>query len=263
MALAVPLRILGVDLDNPQHVEALALENFEISLTVSDEVVTATLLLLDGQHRVSAVRDLICQIRDRVPESAVPYVQDELVGIRDIAERCDVAMESARLWSLGRRRHDPDRSFPPPRQVLETDQKVVRLFAWRDVVAWVREMCDIDPEPGLSFLSDAEVASINDLLAETETAATRPAPSKISSAAAVQYELMRWYHVGEAVEILDLYGDAAHRQGQGVWRVHRGQSGVFTPQGKSADWECEWGATPRDTVTGADLDRELRDLLAP
>jgi hypothetical protein len=84
----------------------------------------------------------------------------------DIATRCDVSAESVRLWAAGRRRAGL-RSFPGPRQVVgtATSGKTMALFAWRDVVSWVREVLGIDPDEGITYLDDRQVADLNSELA--------------------------------------------------------------------------------------------------
>jgi hypothetical protein len=89
-------------------------------------------------------------------------VHDELVSIPDIAVRAGVAAEAVRLWAAGKRRASL-RPFPNPRQVVGSGSsgKTMSLYAWREVVPWIREVIGADSDDGIEYLTDAQLAHLN------------------------------------------------------------------------------------------------------
>jgi hypothetical protein len=41
----------------------------------------------------------------------------------------------------------------------------MNLYAWREVVSWIREVLGADPDEGIDYLSDTEYARLNAELA--------------------------------------------------------------------------------------------------
>jgi hypothetical protein len=101
-----------------------------------------------------------------MPGVSVAEAHDELVSMSDIATRASVAHEAVRLWATGKRRSSI-RSFPIPRQVVGNGSggKTMNLYAWREVVCWIREVLGTDPDEGIDYLSDTEYAHLNAELA--------------------------------------------------------------------------------------------------
>ena len=101
-----------------------------------------------------------------MPGVFVAEVHDELVSISDIAARAGVAHEAVRLWAVGKRRASL-RPFPAPHQVVGADSggKTMSLYARREVVSWIREILGTDPDEGIEYLTDNELASLNAQLA--------------------------------------------------------------------------------------------------
>lgn len=102
-----------------------------------------------------------------VPELAFDGLYDELVGLAEIAIRLDVNPETVRMWADGRRR--ASRAFPGVTEVNESASgRVVRLYRWRHVVEWARQVLAEDPDEGIEYLDDR---SIDLLTAELRQAA--------------------------------------------------------------------------------------------
>ena len=80
----------------------------------------------------------------------------------DIAARAGVAPEAVRLWAARKRRASL-RPFPAPHQVVGTGSggKPMSLYAWREILSWIREILGTDPDEGIEYLSDTQLADLN------------------------------------------------------------------------------------------------------
>jgi hypothetical protein len=161
VTVKISLRLSGIDLRQPAAYEQIGPElgdlffeaNGGISLaTVYTDEVDPTWVAADASRRLAKFLDGVM----------VVGVHDELVSVADIAGRCGVAAEAVRLWAAGKRRASV-RPFPSPRQVVgaAAGGKYMTLFAWRDVVLWVREVIEIDPDEGVTYLDDIARARLN------------------------------------------------------------------------------------------------------
>jgi hypothetical protein len=161
VTVKISLRLSGIDLRHPAAYEQIGPElgdlffeaNGGVSLaTVYTDEVDPTWVAADASRRVVKFLDGV----------VVVGVHDELVSLADIAGRCGVAAESVRLWAAGKRRASL-RPFPSPRQVVGSAAggKYMSLYAWRDVVSWVREVIEIDPDEGVTYLDDVALARLN------------------------------------------------------------------------------------------------------
>jgi hypothetical protein len=75
----------------------------------------------------SAVRDI-----EKIPGlRAVGVACDNMVTLRDIAERASVDRETARLWATGRRGSG---GFPPPSLITTGGE---RVWDWEQVAPWI------------------------------------------------------------------------------------------------------------------------------
>jgi hypothetical protein len=43
--------------------------------------------------------------------------------------------------------------------------ETMSLYAWREVVSWIREILGTDPDEGIEYLTDNELATLNAQLA--------------------------------------------------------------------------------------------------
>lgn len=96
------------------------------------------------------------------------------MSVSDIAARCDVAPEAVRRWAAGKRR-TALRPFPPAREVIGSNsgRKSMKIYAWAEVVSWVREVVGIDPDEGISYLDARQFAHLNAELADAHAITDR------------------------------------------------------------------------------------------
>lgn len=162
MMVKIPLRLSGIDLREPSAYERLDdLDLSDLFFEANDGVSLAVLFTNDPDPEWVAT-DAARRISKLLPGVSVAEVHDELVSTADIAARCAVAPESVRLWAAGKRRSRL-RPFPAPRQVVgaASGGKTMNLWAWRDVLGWVREVIGIDPDEDVAYLEDAALAQLN------------------------------------------------------------------------------------------------------
>jgi hypothetical protein len=167
MTIKIPLRLRGMDLRDteaygrvpPDLEELFWMANGGVSLAVvfSDN---------QGSIAVADAADWADRIAKHMPGVVAAEVHDELVSMSDIAVRANVAHEAVRLWAT-RKRRASSYPFPTPRQVVGggSGGKTMSLYAWREVLAWVREVIGTDPDKGIDYLSDTQIASLNANLA--------------------------------------------------------------------------------------------------
>ncbi|WP_454151643.1 hypothetical protein [Microbacterium lacticum] len=142
----------GFDLDSEQ--QNAALDRLDYSAVVG---VTGGVTTLDADvHAYSSV-DAFDQLRtdlDRIGVS-ITRVELDLVTVSEIAERFDVDRETARLWTIGKRRS----GFPVHFQTIGGN----RVWAWPHVYAWA-EMSglEVDEYPPMSC---EEIVALNGALA--------------------------------------------------------------------------------------------------
>ena len=167
MTIKIPLRLQGIDLRHTEDYNRIDqdlsdlfwMSNGAVSLAVvlsEDDVLSAVAEAVDWARRIIKL----------MPGVSVAEVHDELVSVSDIAARASVAHEAVRLWATGKRRAS-SRLFPTPRQVVGTGSggKTMNLYAWREVLSWIREVLGTDPDEGFDYLADTEYANLNAELA--------------------------------------------------------------------------------------------------
>jgi hypothetical protein len=168
MTVKIPLRLQGIDLRDPEAYSRIDDELDELFWTCNGAVSLAVLLSDDpASVAIAGAVDWASQIAQFMPGVFVAEVHDELVSISDIASRASVAHEAVRLWTTGRRRAS-FRPFPAPRQVVGTGSggKSMNLYAWREVLSWIRDVLGTDPDEGVIYLTDREHSILNAQLAE-------------------------------------------------------------------------------------------------
>ncbi len=167
MTVKIPLRLQGIDLRDPEAYDRIDEELAELFWT-SNGAVSLAVLFSDNPVPV-AIADAVGwarRIAKLMPGVSVAEVHDELVSISDIAARASVAHEAVRLWTVGKRRASL-RPFPSPHQVVGAGSggKTMNLYAWREVLSWIREVLGTDPDEDTSYLTDYEHATLNAQLA--------------------------------------------------------------------------------------------------
>jgi hypothetical protein len=156
MSVKVPLSVRGLDLRDAATYDRLG-ELTELDWKAVGPITLAVVYVEHGNAVGEAV-DWARRILKTLDGVSVG-VYDELVSVSDIALRCGMSAESVRLWAAGKRR-GARLPFPPPRQVVSVGERSMSLYAWRDVVAWVREVVQIDPDEGITYLDDMQVAQL-------------------------------------------------------------------------------------------------------
>ncbi|GAB7037638.1 MULTISPECIES: hypothetical protein [Catenuloplanes] len=105
---------------------------------------------------VGAASQAARQIATCLPGARVAEVDQDVVGVSDIAKRVGVTREAVRLWVDGRR--GPG-DFPPPIGSAGGGERgSMRLWPWSVVNDWLRQYHLHDDEESLSA---AQVAEIN------------------------------------------------------------------------------------------------------
>jgi hypothetical protein len=170
MTVKIALRLSGLDLREPSAYERL--ENLDLGdlFFEANDGVSLAVLFTDDVDPEWVVTDAARRIAKLLPGVTVAAVHDELVSTADIAARCTVAPEAVRLWAAGKRRSTL-RRFPAPRQVVgaASGGKTMSLWAWRDVLDWVREVIGIDPDEDVTYLDDTALACLNADLTSNRT----------------------------------------------------------------------------------------------
>ncbi|WP_182113129.1 hypothetical protein [Actinotalea sp. JY-7876] len=166
MTVRVALRLRGLDLQDPRAYATIPSELCDLAFHAVGPMSYAVCFV---ERDLARDRVLECarRIHQHMSGVSVERVHDDLVTLSDIAERCSVSHEAARLWAAGRRRSNR-RAFPEPYEAVSAGSsgRLTMLYQWPEVVAWVRDVVHIDPEDGLEFLDRASVAEIDKALAD-------------------------------------------------------------------------------------------------
>lgn len=174
MTVKIPLRLRGLDLSEVEAYERIHPDLTELFWEANGGVSLAVLYSDDPlPSALDAAVDWSRRIAKLMPGVDVAEVHDELVSVSDIAARAGVVAESVRLWTTGKRRASL-RPFPAPRQVVGSGSggKTMSLYAWRDVVLWIRDVIGIDPDEGIEYLTDTQLAELNAEIAASSPGAT-------------------------------------------------------------------------------------------
>lgn len=175
MTIKIPLRLRGLDLRDADVYSRIDPGLADLSWEAHGGVSLAV-VYSDDQFPVAVATEWARRVARLMPGVDVAEVHDELVSLSDIAARAGVAAEAARLWAAGKRRATIQ-PFPGPRQVVGSGSggKSMSLYAWREVVSWIRGVIGIDPDDGINYLSDTQHAELNaDIVATASTAAWHP-----------------------------------------------------------------------------------------
>ncbi len=168
MTVKIPLRLRGLDLRDVEAYDRIDLSLAELSWEANGGLSLAIFYCDDPSAiAVGEALDWARRIAKLMPGVCVADVHDELVSTSDIAVRAGVAAEAARLWAAGKRRASL-RPFPDPRQVVGSGSggKTMNLYAWREVLSWIRDVVGIDPDGGIEYLTDIQLATLNAELAD-------------------------------------------------------------------------------------------------
>lgn len=173
MVVRLALLLRGFDMRKADDRARIPEDLFDLAFEASESLtyVVVPTSAADAPHRAAEVAG---RVRQALPGVQVLGVHDELVALGDVADRCGVSHETARLWAGGKRRAAAN-VFPSPRQVVgaQRGKNGTKLYLWREVVAWVRDVVGLDPDEGVEFLSDGELAEVNARVASVGSSAVR------------------------------------------------------------------------------------------
>lgn len=174
VTVKVALRLEGLDLRHLEAYERIPEDLAELSFQ-SHGGVSLAVVYTDEPSPAHEAAEWARRIFKLIPGVYVAETFDELVSTADIAARCEVAPEAVRLWAAGKRRSSV-RAFPAPRQVVGSGSggKTMSLYAWREVLSWVRDVISIDPDEGITYLDSAQFADLNAELAGLAEPAAAP-----------------------------------------------------------------------------------------
>jgi hypothetical protein len=161
MPVKIALRLRGIDLRSTDEYLRIPSELTDLQFEATGPI-SCALLATDDADPVWVATQAARRIVKHLSGVVVTGVYDELVPKSDIAARCGLGPEAVRLWTTGQRRRRL-RPFPAPQQVISFGSagKTMNLYAWREVVLWVREVIGFDPDEGVDFLTDAQQADLN------------------------------------------------------------------------------------------------------
>lgn len=149
----IEIQVTGVDMRDPNTVSKIG-ELSEYMWSTNGDLVTFTVFSESTpiDDSVRALRRLACHM----PEARPIRVYEEQVTIPEIANRVVVSREAVRKWV-----DSPDTSnFPAPVQRYPGRERGdMRVWIWRDVVAWLKNEKAIDLDGDLPDF--ATVTAVN------------------------------------------------------------------------------------------------------
>jgi len=125
-SFAVTVVVDGFDLDSEFQNAGIECLTYEVVVSRTGGVTR-----VDAEIPALSPLDAVVQLQSDLRSINVSVVRldPDLVSVSEIAERCDVSRESARLWSAGKRR----KGFPTPYTVVGSTP----LWHWADVSSWL------------------------------------------------------------------------------------------------------------------------------
>jgi hypothetical protein len=171
----IVLSIQNVDLGHDKTLATLAQHLDDLGWESVEGQVTAT-LYTDEPDVVGATLDVVHCIEKYLPDATVVRIDEQLVAVSDIADRVGMSSEGVRLWTTGQRRKIGPR-FPAPRGQVSQGRTSMKVWAWADVINWLRSQYKLDPEPGVLYPSDHEIAHLNASLCDRADEQDRWRPS--------------------------------------------------------------------------------------
>lgn len=153
----IPLHVENVNLEDAHTFDAIANCESLASLDWSsvDRRVVAV-LYCDDNDPVHRAVETARRISHLISGAKVSGVDQDLVGISDIAGRIGVTREAVRKWASGER--GPG-GFPEPLgSISGRPQRSTRVWAWSSVNAWLQEQLHMgDPDKHLSPVQEAQL----------------------------------------------------------------------------------------------------------
>lgn len=160
----VTLRVIGVSLDDEETIERIATYLDDLVWTVVDNRVRATVIVANHAELVSKAVEAARRIEHCLTGSRVDRIDEELVGVPDIAARVGLNRETVRSWTIGSR--GPG-GFPNPiGSVGGGERGAAKIWRWADVNVWLDLNYSLGD--GCSYASDSEFAEISAYLARAD-----------------------------------------------------------------------------------------------
>ena len=161
MQRKITLRVLGVHLDNEQTVLYIANHLDDLVWSIVDARVYATVMVDQPDELVYRAVEAARRIEHSLPGARVDRVDEELVGVPDIAARVKLNRETVRSWATGSR--GPG-GFPSPvGAVGGGDRGAAKIWRWAEVNDWLDRCYSLGD--GYSYATDAEFAEVSAYLA--------------------------------------------------------------------------------------------------
>jgi hypothetical protein len=143
---------------SPEDDAAVAVLAEELDATVAlGAGVTLLVIAAEGSDAIDAARNAVLSVLFRVPSVRFLYLDRDLVGVSEIAERTGRSRQNVSQWVAAERHSDIAEPFPRPEGVVGR----VRVWLWAEVNAWLRNLNLADEIPGPSR---AEVTDIDYML---------------------------------------------------------------------------------------------------
>lgn len=164
MLRKITLRVLGVDLDSDQTILTIANRLSDLIWTKVDGRVCAVVIVDQPRELVCQAIDAARRIEAALTGARADQIDEELVGISDIAARLKLNRETVRSWATGTR---GPADFPPP--VGSTgggERGSAKIWRWAEVNEWLDRQYSLGD--GYSYASAAEFAEINAYLARAD-----------------------------------------------------------------------------------------------
>lgn len=208
MLYKVMLRLANIDLRDADARRLMDGLDQDVFLESEGPLSLATLYAESITELTQVATDFAVTLRSANLGPTVTGVHDELVSTPMIANRVSVGPEAVRLWVQGQRRGD---GFPTPRQVIGTEAKPQFLFAWREVLTWVRANIGIDAEPDVTYPTDQEIHYLNHRLSapshDTGTLMERLKPDLYPFSTNLMGFLFTGRHSSDAARVLRSDGE--------------------------------------------------------
>ena len=164
MTIKIPLQVEGVDLSSDTVLANMDPDLDELDWVTHGPITVAIVYSEESSPRaaLAEAHDWVLRIHKLQPGAAVTRVFDELVGWSEIAARCTVTPEAVRTWAKGLRRGQAH-PFPVARQAvpLGAGKRSLYLYAWREVLTWVRDVIELDPDEDMTYLDDGHLAELD------------------------------------------------------------------------------------------------------
>jgi hypothetical protein len=130
---------------SPEDDDAVAVLARDLDASVAlGAGVTLLLITAEGSDAIDAARNAVLGVLFRVPSVRFLYLDRDLVGISEIAERTGRSRQNVSQWVMAERHSDIAEPFPRPEGVVGR----ARVWLWAEVNAWLRNLDLADEFPG-------------------------------------------------------------------------------------------------------------------